>query len=262
MIIRRIAEGIKAQDWVVVVIEVMVVVVGIFIGLQVDDWKQEQTFHQSETELLHELKLELESSIILTEGRENAYKQAAEAGSRSLNFIASGTSCESECWPILLDFMHASQWQGTQVRKSTYENMRTLGMPSNRAIINAVESYLLTTRSNVEYYSVLPYYRSLVRRLIPLDIQSYYWEHCYSAVNGLEFYKLDCPKFGADDFTSQLVENIVGNMEIEPHLTEWTSAISSLDAGLISTHSTLPASASTTASIRPRPAAGSPVYTW
>ena len=232
MIIRRIAESIKAQDWFVVSVEVMVVVVGIFIGLQVDDWNKERTFHQLETELLNELKRELEGSILLTEGRLNSYVQAAEAGSRSLNFISSGTSCDTECWPVLLDFMHASQWQGTQVRKSTYESMRTLGMPSNRAIVDAVEAYLVITNSNVEFYAVLPYYRSLVRRLIPLEIQRYYWENCYSAVNGLEYYKLDCLKFDDDDLTSQIVENIVGNIETQPHLTEWTSAIFPTHGGL------------------------------
>lgn len=227
MILKSIAEGIKAQNWFVVFVEVMIVVVGIFIGLQVDDWNKERTFHQTETELLHELKRELEDSIFLTEARLNSYKQAAEAGRRSLHFISNGASCGSECWPVLLDFMHASQWQGTGVRTSTYETMRTLGMPSNRAIIDVVEAYLLITSTNVEYYAELPYYRSLVRRLIPLEIQEHYWEHCYSAVDGLEYYKLDCAKTGSDGLNSQIVENIIGNIEIQPHLTEWTSSIAS-----------------------------------
>ncbi|MFT4630918.1 MAG: hypothetical protein ACI8PV_002051, partial [Dinoroseobacter sp.] len=38
MIIRRLTESIKQQDWFVATIEIMIVVVGIFIGLQVDDW--------------------------------------------------------------------------------------------------------------------------------------------------------------------------------------------------------------------------------
>jgi hypothetical protein len=225
MILKSIAEGIKAQDWFVVIVEVMIVVVGIFMGLQVDDWNKERTFKKSETELLHELSRELEASIHLTEARLGAYKQVAEAGSRSLHFISSGASCDAECWPILLDFMHASQWQGTSVRTSTYETMRTLGMPSNRAIIDAVEAYLLITSTNVEYYDRLPFYRSLVRRLIPLEIQTYYWEHCYSGTNGLEYYDLDCPKPGPVDLSSQIVEDILGNVEIKPHLTEWTGSI-------------------------------------
>ncbi|MFT5520259.1 MAG: hypothetical protein ACI9IA_000849 [Enterobacterales bacterium] len=225
MIIKRIAKGIKNQDWFVVAIEIMIVIVGIFIGLQVDDWNEERVFHQTETELLYELKHELQASILLTEGIFTSYKQAAEAGRRSLNFLSSGTSCDTKCWPILIDFLHASQWQSTEVRKSTYENMRLLGMPSNRAIIDAVESYLLTVESNVMFYAPLPYYRSLVRRLIPLEIQEYYSEHCYHTVNGLESYNLDCPKGVADELTSQTVKNVVSNSEVIPHLTEWTSSI-------------------------------------
>ena len=37
MILRRLAEGIREQNWFTVVLEVLIVVVGIFIGLQVDD---------------------------------------------------------------------------------------------------------------------------------------------------------------------------------------------------------------------------------
>ena len=38
MILRRLAEGVRQQDWFTVVVEVLIVVVGIFLGLQVDDW--------------------------------------------------------------------------------------------------------------------------------------------------------------------------------------------------------------------------------
>ncbi len=40
MILRRMANGIRQQDWFTVVLEVLIVVVGIFIGLQVDDWNE------------------------------------------------------------------------------------------------------------------------------------------------------------------------------------------------------------------------------
>jgi hypothetical protein len=98
-------------------------------------------------------------------------------------------------------------------------------MPSNRIIFNAVENYLLTTTNKVEYYASLPYYRTLVRRLIPLEIQEYYWEHCYSFVNGVENYLLNCPKGAGDDFISKTVESTVSNSEIKPSLTRWSSHI-------------------------------------
>lgn len=40
MILQRIAASLKKRDWGTVVLEVLIVVVGIFLGLQVDDWNQ------------------------------------------------------------------------------------------------------------------------------------------------------------------------------------------------------------------------------
>jgi hypothetical protein len=38
--LRRLAEGIRKQDWFIVVLEILIVVFGIFAGLQVDDWNR------------------------------------------------------------------------------------------------------------------------------------------------------------------------------------------------------------------------------
>lgn len=62
MIIRRISTGIKAQDWFVVMIEVLIVVVGIFLGLQVDDWNEARKDREDEQVFLSNLHEELLSS--------------------------------------------------------------------------------------------------------------------------------------------------------------------------------------------------------
>lgn len=38
MILRRLAQAVRRQDWFTVVIEFVIVVFGVFIGLQVDNW--------------------------------------------------------------------------------------------------------------------------------------------------------------------------------------------------------------------------------
>jgi hypothetical protein len=40
MIIKRFAHAIREQSWFTVVLEIIIVVIGIFVGLQVDDWNQ------------------------------------------------------------------------------------------------------------------------------------------------------------------------------------------------------------------------------
>lgn len=63
MILRRIAKGIKEQDWFVVSVEVAIVVVGIFIGLQVDDWNEGRKNQSLEAYYLDTLERDIQTSI-------------------------------------------------------------------------------------------------------------------------------------------------------------------------------------------------------
>lgn len=60
MILRRLAEAIKSQNLFTVFIEVSVLVVGIFIGLQVDDWNQSRKDRVEERVYLEELREDFE----------------------------------------------------------------------------------------------------------------------------------------------------------------------------------------------------------
>jgi hypothetical protein len=59
MILKHMAEAILKQNWSVVLIEVLVVVVGIFLGLQVDDWNQDRKDRGDERQYLQRLHADL-----------------------------------------------------------------------------------------------------------------------------------------------------------------------------------------------------------
>lgn len=40
MILRRFAAGMRRQDWAAVAVELVIVILGVFIGLQADNWNQ------------------------------------------------------------------------------------------------------------------------------------------------------------------------------------------------------------------------------
>ena len=60
MIFRRIAEAIRRQDFATVTIELLVLIVGIALGLQVDDWNAERKQRQLEIGLIERLSLDFE----------------------------------------------------------------------------------------------------------------------------------------------------------------------------------------------------------
>jgi len=63
MVLRRLAEAISGQNWFIVLIEVLVVVVGIIIGLQVDDWNEARKESARETVYLQRLLADTEEMI-------------------------------------------------------------------------------------------------------------------------------------------------------------------------------------------------------
>ena len=68
MILRRLSESIRRQDWFAVLIEFLVVVAGIFAGLQANDWAQERQDRKQEGAALERLFLEAEDAYQLLDG--------------------------------------------------------------------------------------------------------------------------------------------------------------------------------------------------
>lgn len=63
MILRRIAEAIKRQDWFTVLVEVLIVVFGVFIGIQVANWNEDRKTRTEEQRFIAQLLKEINSEI-------------------------------------------------------------------------------------------------------------------------------------------------------------------------------------------------------
>lgn len=63
MIVRRIANHLKQQHWTSVFIELVIVVLGVFIGLQVDNWNQARQDRALEKQYLQRLHVDIQRSI-------------------------------------------------------------------------------------------------------------------------------------------------------------------------------------------------------
>ena len=68
MILQKLASAIRRQDWFQVVIEVMIVIVGIYLGFQVTEWGEEQQQRELEKVYLERLVDDADASIAALEG--------------------------------------------------------------------------------------------------------------------------------------------------------------------------------------------------
>ncbi|MDX1404461.1 MAG: hypothetical protein R3192_07985 [Woeseiaceae bacterium] len=62
MLLRRFMEHVHTQNWFAVVLDLLVVIVGLFIGLQIDTWWEEQREAQLESVYLEEIREDFEAN--------------------------------------------------------------------------------------------------------------------------------------------------------------------------------------------------------
>lgn len=63
MILRRLATAVREQNWTAVLLEILVVVVGLFLGLQVDDWNRQRNDRTLERQYLERLHEETKAAV-------------------------------------------------------------------------------------------------------------------------------------------------------------------------------------------------------
>ena len=226
MLLRRIIEHVKTQNWTAIAIDFVIVVVGVFIGIQVSNWNERLAFEKREQALLRELRSEVVQNMADAQSKGDAFLIGAGSARRVLKAIdRDGAPCSDDCWPVVVDLMHASQWQQLMSNWSTYDELRREGLPSDRRIIELVERYKTYSHQAALVLSIEPRYRTLVRGLIPIDVQDAYWEHCYRLTDAVEAYLDPCPPPGGFAIEPQRIETILTNPEIVPSLREWTSVV-------------------------------------
>jgi hypothetical protein len=230
VILRRVIEHVREQNWTAIGIDFLIVVVGVFIGIQVSNWNGTRTENARERLLLGELRAELVESIKQVAIKQNAFDQVGRSGERSVAFLDLGHGCGDACWNVIVDFFHASQWQQVIMRRSTYDEMRRNGWPRNRAIVDALEAHHRQADQIAQAMVDPPAYRALVRGLIPLAIHRPYWDQCYELTNGEERYLEDCPE-GVDPAVSAAgAAAIMAHPDVHPALTVWAGFTGALDA--------------------------------
>ena len=232
MILRRITQHVRDQNWTAIGIDFVIVVVGVFIGIQVSNWNAARAEDARERLLLGELRAELAESVRQLTIKRNAYDQVGRSGREALAFLDAGAACGETCWPVVVDFFHASQWQQVPVGRSTYDEMRRSGWPRDRAIVDAIEDYHRQADQLSVPLAHPPAYRSLVRGLIPLAAHTPYWTHCFELTDGEELYLNDCPAGVDPEVAAAAVEGIVAHPDIHAALTEWSGFAGALSVSI------------------------------
>jgi hypothetical protein len=222
MILRRLAQHLKEQNWTAIAIEFVLLVLGVFLGIQVANWNQARADRNREVSFLTQLREEI-SANVATIGHQLRYQdQVIASGRRAAAFLQSDGRCEADCAALIVDFFHASQLWGTPYVRTKYEENQRLGFPTAPAARAAVDNFYIFIDGWDAVTASAPPYRERVRGHFSPAASEQLWRRCWRSLEGrFEELTRDCEgQLQALDLQAMLAA-IYADAELLPGLQFW-----------------------------------------
>ena len=226
MLLRRVIEHVKRQQWTAIAIDFVIVVVGVFIGIQVANWNEARVDDARASGYLERIHNDLEADLANYRDRIQFWAAVSDYGRKGLAYADTKRTREMSQWDFLLAYFQASQVGEFVTTGTTYEELKSageLGLITNIALRNALGTYY--TNAGNPALSERPAYRENVRGIIPLDVQLYIWKHCYASNQQAEQQLRECPSPVSEDRAAEIVSAIANDKSLMSELRYWMSTM-------------------------------------
>lgn len=185
MILRRLAANFREQNWTAVAIELVVVVAGVFIGIEVSNWNAERLQHEAARTYATRIREDLAENIADLQARKAYYRQVRL---HALATLAAMDRPAASLGPqFLIDAYEASQIITRIVGKNTYDEILSVGAINAFADVSVrrhLAYYYLSVRNSEISMDYIPPYRETLRRQMPYAVQREITTKCPEKVLG------------------------------------------------------------------------------
>jgi len=184
MIVRNLAQRLRNHDWLVVAIELVVVMLGVFIGLQASNWNQARQDDARGRDYLQRFDDDLTAEIVLLRQTRAFQAQVTAYGVGAVAWAEQGTLIDGSAWKTLLAYYHASQIWPFRQRNATIREILSSGdlrLIRDAALRTRITGHYDESAGSraVEVIGLVPRYRENVRSMTPWPVADYIWTQCY-----------------------------------------------------------------------------------
>jgi hypothetical protein len=179
MLLRRFTQHIKDQNWFAVGLDVIVVVVGIFLGMQVTEWNEQRKDKITERQYIERIQKDLLATQKDMLGRMNYFTQVKEHALTTLNALE--RPIEELGQKFLFDSFEASQSLRRPMGRDTYNELLSDGslkIISRPIIRQRLAQYYRGISASGEVFWNVPPYRERLRTILPFEIQNVIYDNC------------------------------------------------------------------------------------
>lgn len=223
MILRRLTENLRAQNWTAITIEFLIVVIGVFIGTQVSNWNQERLEKRETEQMLVNLMPELQSQLEFFDSVRTYYGTTRQYADQALAAWNDDPKVTDEQFVIAA--YQASQISGIGTNAENWaltfggEQLRHISDPKIR---RGIELVLTSDYEPVGVNAVASPYREQVRRVIPIHVQDDIRRECgdHNATGSSGFIMVLLPKTCALRIPPAEAAKIAADLRRRPDLAK------------------------------------------
>lgn len=227
MIPRRVYEHVRTHNWFAVAIDLVVVIIGVFIGIQVANWNATRLDDNRAHQYLERIRGDLAADIDNYRNRIDFWGQVMNYGGKALGHADTEDTSGLAQWKLLLAFFQASQLAEFYTTDATYEELKSageLGLIADIDLRDSLAAYY-TAGARDSVFTERPDYRRRVRGIIPLDIQKYIWTRCWTSDSSLRQTLQDCPAPIAETLSAGIVDSLRRDAALTADLRYWMSTM-------------------------------------
>ena len=226
MLLRRVIAHVRKQEWTAVGIDFLIVVVGVFFGIQVSNWNASRQDAQRAQGYLARIHGDLSADLKSLDRRGVFWRQVIGHGHRAIDYAERGELVDGSAWQTLLAFYQASQLFPWMTTDTTFQELRSAGdlaLIKDPALRTELAEYYMTgTGSQANYLlSALPEYRKIVRGLTPSVASAQVWAHCHDAPAFDEQYLHDCDSPMSEAQAQSVLDAYLAHPQLLSELRYW-----------------------------------------
>ena len=173
MVIRRIRHHVASHNWFAVLVDLLIVVVGVFLGTQANNWNQARIERAAAADYRREIVADLKANELDLSSRNAYYGAARTHAIAALAAIEAPAAARGE--QFLIDAYQASQVWSRPLTRAAYDEMVGAGL-SRTIGDKEVRSRLTTYYTQIRQFDVtaltVTSYRERARRALPYSVQS------------------------------------------------------------------------------------------
>ena len=198
---RRLARRLRDHDWVGALIDLVIVVAGILIALQVGNWHEDRVDARRKHAYLARIVTDLDTDLRVNANRDRFLAQVRSYGEQALAHAETGDLVEGSAWKTVLAYFQGGQFYAYSRENNTFDEMRDagdLGLIADPKLRSQLAFYFESNTNRMAdsmIMNLVPQYRQDIRSVTPIAVQDYIWTHCFQLMpgSGRDQRMIDCP---------------------------------------------------------------------